>query len=221
MSIGENIRRCRKQAGLNQGELGKLIGVSASAITQLENNDTKPKLTNMALLADALKCTTDELLGRRISQFAGTAARLSHVIAMIDYVDLRAGAGAEAIMPEYIKHEPIPVTKQFLNGIDPKNLVAIKVVGDSMEPAIKPDEYVIIDKVNGRDFYPVDGIYLINKDGAIQIKRLHFKGIKGIDIISDNHAYPKENTIDDSITLEIIGKLFKQIKNLGALAIKD
>ncbi|MDM5264762.1 XRE family transcriptional regulator [Sulfurovum sp. XTW-4] len=144
----------------------------------------------------------------------------SSMFEMINYVDLRAGAGAEVILHEYIESEPIPIAKQFLNGVSPKNIVVMKVVGDSMEPTIKPDEFVMVDMVNGRQFHPVDGVYLINKDGTIQIKRLHFKGDKGIDIISDNSAYPKENTINDAINLEVIGKLFKQIKNLGALAIK-
>lgn len=193
------------------------LGVTRGTVTNWSNGERFPKNEQLIQgLASILQTSVAELFGEKSKQ-----SILPSSVEMINYVDLRAGAGAEGVLGDTISYEKIPISKQFLNGIDPRNLEILKVVGDSMATTINPDEFVIIDKANGREFYLVDGIYLISKDGAIQIKRLHFKGDKGIDIISDNKAYPKENTVEDNIDVQIIGKLFKQIKNLGALAIRD
>lgn len=138
-----------------------------------------------------------------------------------------AGAGSQGIIPDIVHAERLPVSNRFLNGANPEYLSILQVAGDSMMPTIMPNDWVIIDMVTSTDgtrtraFEKIDGIYLINKDGSIQIKRLEFKGDRGVDIISDNTAYSRENTMRDGIELYIVGKLFKHIHDLGALAIKE
>lgn len=131
------------------------------------------------------------------------------------------GAGSEGVIEEdFVKK--IRVSKAFVldSNIKPENLMMFKVVGDSMEPTIAMNDWVIIDMANGRSFYEVDGIYLINIDDTIQIKRLHFRGKKGIDIISDNEKFPKLNSIEDCDRVTIIGKLYTHIKIGSGLALK-
>lgn len=43
MSIGNNIRKMRKKAGLTQKELGERLGISQAAIGQFENDSSNPK----------------------------------------------------------------------------------------------------------------------------------------------------------------------------------
>ena len=43
MTIGENIKRIRKERGLTQKELGELLDMTQSAIGQFENDKTSPK----------------------------------------------------------------------------------------------------------------------------------------------------------------------------------
>lgn len=55
MGIGKRIKEAREKAGLTQEELGKLIGVTGSAITNYEKETSHPKEPIMYALIDALK----------------------------------------------------------------------------------------------------------------------------------------------------------------------
>lgn len=55
MGIGKRIKEARERAGLTQEELGKLIGVTGSAITNYEKETSHPKEPIMYALINALK----------------------------------------------------------------------------------------------------------------------------------------------------------------------
>lgn len=54
MGIGKRLREARERAGLTQEELGKLVGVTGSAITNYEKETSHPKEPVMYALFDAL-----------------------------------------------------------------------------------------------------------------------------------------------------------------------
>ena len=60
--LGETIYRLRKEKGLSQDELGKLVGVSNKAVSKWETYEANPDITLLPLLAQSLGVTTDELL---------------------------------------------------------------------------------------------------------------------------------------------------------------
>ena len=60
--LGETIYRLRKEKGLSQEELGKLVGVSNKAVSKWETYEANPDITLLPLLAQSLGVTTDELL---------------------------------------------------------------------------------------------------------------------------------------------------------------
>lgn len=221
MDIVKRIRSEMVDKNIKQKELVKLLGESQSAISKWlsENEDIRNDIpiTILAKIAKIIDVDVEYLIGtqeqKKIEQ--------SNNVTMVPMVDIKAGAGAEGLLPDFITSERVPIWTKFLNGTNPKNLAIFQVVGDSMAPDINPDDWVMIDMVNGRHFDPVDAIYLINRDGSIQIKRLAFKGAKGIDIISTNKEYRIENTIADNIELFVIGKLYRHIRTLGALAIQE
>ena len=55
MGIGKRLKEAREKAGLTQEELGKLIGVTGSAITNYEKETSHPKEPIMYALIDALE----------------------------------------------------------------------------------------------------------------------------------------------------------------------
>lgn len=57
MSVGKNIRTIRKERGLTQKELGKLLGVSQAAIGQFENANANLQFETVAKIAKALNTT--------------------------------------------------------------------------------------------------------------------------------------------------------------------
>jgi len=60
--LGETIYRLRKEKGLSQEELGKLVGVSNKAVSKWETYEANPDITLLPLLAQSLGVTADELL---------------------------------------------------------------------------------------------------------------------------------------------------------------
>lgn len=180
-----------------------------------------PDAEHYPLIAKALDVKLPILFGIREQQ---THVNNPDFTMLLSY-NVKAGAGAEGYLPDTLESTKLPVSNKLLNGCNTEFLHIIQVAGDSMQPTISDNDWLIIDMVsNGkvdRVFEKVNGVYLINRDGLIQIKRLEFLGNKGVDIISDNQAYETKNNIKDSIELEILGKLFKQIKDLGSLAIKE
>jgi len=60
--LGETIYRLRKEKGLSQEELGRLVGVSNKAVSKWETYEANPDITLLPLLAQSLGVTADELL---------------------------------------------------------------------------------------------------------------------------------------------------------------
>ena len=64
MHIGRRIRFLREQAGITQGELAKIIGVSRMSVTHWETERAEPFYEAVIKMADYFKVTADYLLGR-------------------------------------------------------------------------------------------------------------------------------------------------------------
>ena len=62
MTVGENIKRIRKERGLTQKELGGLLDMTQSAIGQFENDKTSPKTDTIEKIASALGVSPSELM---------------------------------------------------------------------------------------------------------------------------------------------------------------
>lgn len=63
----KELRRLREAAHLSGAELGRRVMLSRAAICRMENGDLNPSIEKLCAIADALGCTTDELLGRKSS----------------------------------------------------------------------------------------------------------------------------------------------------------
>lgn len=63
MTFGENLKELREKAGMTQLELAEAIGISQSAIWQLEAGETNPRLITVKALANYFDTTVEELKG--------------------------------------------------------------------------------------------------------------------------------------------------------------
>lgn len=59
---GALIKKFRTEKGLTQKELGEIIGISQSAIGQLEKNENTPKFSTLKRIADALDISVFDLI---------------------------------------------------------------------------------------------------------------------------------------------------------------
>ncbi len=62
MKIGKGIRKRRKELGLSLRELGKITGVTASFLSQVENDQVSPSLNSLQSISTALKVPMFSLL---------------------------------------------------------------------------------------------------------------------------------------------------------------
>lgn len=63
MTVGENIKRLRKERGLTQKNLGELCGIAEPNIRKYENGKQNPKLETIEKIATALGVTAFDLMG--------------------------------------------------------------------------------------------------------------------------------------------------------------
>lgn len=62
MSIGENIKKIRKENGLTQAEFSKKIGISRTYLSDLENNRKSPSVETLDKMAEKLGVSTTYLI---------------------------------------------------------------------------------------------------------------------------------------------------------------
>lgn len=68
LKFNERLKYYREKANISKSELSRIIGVSPSYITKLENGEkTNPSLGVQIKLANALKCSIDNLTGEKKS----------------------------------------------------------------------------------------------------------------------------------------------------------
>ena len=61
--IGERIKRKRELRNLNLGELAEKVGISASALSQIEKSKSFPSVITLKSIAEQLRTTVGELIG--------------------------------------------------------------------------------------------------------------------------------------------------------------
>ncbi|ESE42762.1 helix-turn-helix domain-containing protein [Shewanella cutis] len=62
MSIGENLKRLRRDKGWTQGELANKCKIQLGQISKIERDETDPKLSTIYSIMNALECSADALL---------------------------------------------------------------------------------------------------------------------------------------------------------------
>jgi DNA-binding XRE family transcriptional regulator len=64
-AIGMKIRQARERYGMSQAELARRIGISKTAMNDLEQGKTRdPHLSRIVAIADQLRLSVDTLVGR-------------------------------------------------------------------------------------------------------------------------------------------------------------
>jgi len=123
-------------------------------------------------------------------------------------INVSAGGGAYDNEEEYEKLDLPDFFVDLIGGRDNvKNIEAINVTGDSMEPTLNNGNIIFIDKTK----YDVskDGIYAFINENGLFVKRIQRRVDGELDIISDNKEYPKQVVTKDGI--DILGKVVSSI----------
>ncbi len=119
-------------------------------------------------------------------------------------VNVSAGGGAYENNDSY---ESLEIPPYFINKLggkeNLKNIDAINVVGDSMEPTLNNDNIIFIDKT--KTDVARDGIYAFTTIHGLFVKRVQRRVDGKLDVISDNKDYPIQ--ILDRDEINVVGKV--------------
>ncbi len=127
-----------------------------------------------------------------------------------------AGGGADNIDENY---EEITIDRKIIGSFFPKisnddihtkNIEAIHVDGESMEPTLKNGSIVFVDRE--KNIICKDGIFIVSTPGGLFIKRLNRKVDGSIELISDNKLYSPEVLAPDEV--QILGKVVGGVERL-------
>ncbi|RXK14317.1 peptidase S24 [Halarcobacter mediterraneus] len=119
-------------------------------------------------------------------------------------VNVSAGGGAFENIDEYESLEVPPYFLNMLGGKENlKNIEAINVVGDSMEPTLNSENIIFLDKT--KIDVSRDGIYAFTTNHGLFVKRIQRRVDGKLDIISDNKDYPIQ--ILDKSEVNVLGKV--------------
>jgi len=126
-------------------------------------------------------------------------------------INASAGGGADS---EYEDSQDIEIPHEFammLGGEgELRNIEAINVSGDSMEPTFSYNDIVFINR--SKTDLQRGGIFTIRTEAGLFIKRVQ-KRIDGkIDIISDNQVYSTQTL--DPREIEVIGRVVSRFGNV-------
>lgn len=204
-SIGERLREIRHQKGLNQSDFGALAGITKRTQMLYEGNERAPKADYLVAL-DAEGVDVGYVLTGRpdvAQEDAAPAGELSPV-PMYD-IEAAAGAGRS------FDGEPVKTTLHFSTaelmeqGMNPGQVVGVKVRGDSMDGTLADGDWVLVDRSH-RD--PTqEGVYLLLISGERRIKRVQRLAGGALYLISDNDHYQPEMIKPDRMSeVEILGR---------------
>ena len=123
-------------------------------------------------------------------------------------ISVSAGGGAYDAHDDYEKLDLPDFFVNIIGGKDNiKNIEAINVTGDSMEPTLNNGNIIFIDKT--KQDVAKDGIYAFVNENGLFVKRMQRRIDGSLDIISDNKEYPMQ--IAKKTEINILGKVVSSI----------
>jgi phage repressor protein C with HTH and peptisase S24 domain len=122
--------------------------------------------------------------------------------------DVQASAGHGSVVNEEAVVDRLAFKRDWIRrlGLDPSFLALIDVRGDSMSPTIDSGDILLLDTRS--DHVGSEGVYVINLNGPLLVKRLRIRISGAIEIISDNPKYGSEEISGEELSsLIIVGRV--------------
>ena len=216
VSLGERLREERERLGMSQTQFGDLAQVTKKTQMLYEGDQRSPKADYLTAIASQGVDVQYVLTGNRSvpeSQPLGLpVTEPGPDLSPVKMYDIEAAAGAgrsfEGEPVKTILH--FPSSELAEQGLDPAQVVGIKVRGDSMDGTLADGDWVLVDRSN-RD-PKQEGVFLLLVSGERRIKRVQRLAGGALFLISDNEHYqPEMIKPQDMHDVEILGRCVVRI----------
>ena len=209
MTIGERIKKLRIEQGLSQDELAAKVGYKTrSAINKIELNERDVKHSQIITFANALGTTPHYLMGWTDevpleSNVSAVYDNSTYMIPLFNEVAAGFGAYADEQVLEYV-----PVFVE--SPVKAKNMIAIRVRGDSMYPKIEDGDTIIVLKTDEVESGKI-AVVLIDGDEAV-VKKLEYNKKQAV-LVSINPEYKDRVFEGEEVKrLRVVGRVVQILK---------
>lgn len=214
-----NIKDIRKKLGYTMKELSLIVGVSEATISRWESGDiANMKQNNIVSLANALNISPLQVL-----DFDDTSIKSNSINADLyeyKYFPVSISAGSLENIDSIQEYELISLSDKILGKYArSKNIILLKINGESMNNIIPNGSYIIVDTSRNtiHDIKDRD-IVVFSENGSYSVKRY-------INDSANQRILFKPDSTDDTFTaievkyensedLRLIGRVVKYIVNL-------
>lgn len=218
-NLADRIKAVRKKLGVNQAELGEILGCTDGKIKYWEQGQTDTmKARDALILQNKFGFNQDWLMEGKGEMILETGELLlkdiNTVRNLLDdnleipfFKDINASAGHGCTNGECVATN-ITISKDML-PTHAKNIEAIRVSGNSMHPTIEDDDIIFIEKSQEN---PINGkVYVMLLCDEVYVKRIFIEPkSKEIILSSDNPIFPQLKA--DCDDFRIIGKVIAKMQ---------
>jgi phage repressor protein C with HTH and peptisase S24 domain len=196
----ERLRRAAKQFG-KQKDLAAAAGIPVPTLQNiLSDQGGDPGISKVARLAAALGLSIDFVLSGNSSGAIETVR--------LPMIGVTASAGPGSIdVDDGVQAEwtfPRSWLRQSFGRED--KLELLRVVGDSQEPLLKENDWVMVDVSHIGEVR--DGLYAVVLDEVVMVKRLQWEGRGRVRLLSENPRYqPIEVDLSQDIHFDVLGRV--------------
>jgi phage repressor protein C with HTH and peptisase S24 domain len=215
--LSDRIIYARKSKNFKQKELANILKVSLPTMNHYESGKRAPNCKLLSQIAKTLGCEPGWLLTGE-GQAEKKEVHLNEPIpssGINDFIlvpryniESSTGGGSVIHSEQIVDHLAFKaswVSKEL--GTDAKNLLLIHSIGDSMEPTFRSGDLLLVDRKKAQ--IKGDGIYLINFDDGLIVKRLEWMMDGTVVIRGDNTNVSREQklTAIEIEKLHILGRV--------------
>jgi phage repressor protein C with HTH and peptisase S24 domain len=212
--IGSRMRHARGKD--TQRKFAKMLGFSASYLSEAESGKTKPSLELLISISKITNCNLHWLLTGEGPMFlepsefmakedSASYGELGEFV-LIPKVALEGGMGTEGRGIEGGAKEKYAFGRKWLQSKGNfEDFILFAVRGDSMDPTITDGDVVLIDR--SKKQVVVGDIYALRTENAVMVKRLQPMDANRIKVMSDNKLYESYEIDLGTGDIEIIGQV--------------
>jgi phage repressor protein C with HTH and peptisase S24 domain len=201
MDPRERLAQLARENATSLARLSHMLGRNGSYLQQYISKGSPRKL--------------EELDRRRLADFFGVAEselgapEEKSLMDRGDWVEvprisLEASAGPGATAREEVPFDAFRFSRRWLreNGLEPAQLSAIRVMGDSMDPLLRDGDEILVDRTP-RAFR--EGVHVVRLGEALHVKLIQAVPPGRLRLISKNAAYePVEVQMSD---IDVVGRV--------------
>ena len=201
MDPRERLTALAHERGTSLAALSRMIGRNSSYLQQYIGKGSPRKLEeeDRRRLAEFFGVAESEL-GAPEEKYSGRRGDWVEV----PRLSLEASAGPGATAAEELPVDAFRFSRRWLreNGLEPAQLSAIRVMGDSMDPLLRDGDEILVDRTP-RPFR--EGVHVVRLGEALHVKLLQAVPPGRLRLISKNAAYePVEVPMSD---VDVVGRV--------------